>query len=127
MKCHNMSLRGFCAKNTTGATRGAGTAYPSGAPEFTPGFKWGACCSIFSFMCMSCRSLFVLLSFLFWLLCCLFFDLQVLITPLVSSNSSCLYLIFVVAFLSCIVLLRTVVIYIIVGFTSIVMHVMCNQ
>jgi hypothetical protein len=40
--------------NTTGATRGAGTAYPSGAPEFTPGF-----------ICMLCRSLFVLLSFFF--------------------------------------------------------------
>jgi hypothetical protein len=25
---------------TTGATSGAGTAYPSGAPEFTPGFSW---------------------------------------------------------------------------------------
>ena len=24
--------------NTTGVTSGAGTAYPSGAPEFTPGF-----------------------------------------------------------------------------------------
>ena len=24
--------------NTTGATSGAGTAYPSGEPEFTPGF-----------------------------------------------------------------------------------------
>ena len=24
--------------NTTGATSGAGSAYPSGAPEFTPGF-----------------------------------------------------------------------------------------
>jgi len=22
---------------------GPGTAYPSGAPEFTPGFKWGSC------------------------------------------------------------------------------------
>jgi len=40
-----------------------GTAYPSGAPEFTPGFKWGSCCSIISFMCMFCRSFFVLLSF----------------------------------------------------------------
>jgi hypothetical protein len=40
-------------------------------------------------MCMFCRSLFVLLSFFFWLLCCLsFFDLRILITPLVSSNSS---------------------------------------
>jgi hypothetical protein len=41
-------------------------------------------------MCMFCRSLFVLLYFFFWpLLCCLcFIDLRILITPLVSSNSS---------------------------------------
>ena len=46
-------------------------------------------CKIFSFMCMFCRSLFVLLSFFFWPLCCLFFfDIQILITPLVSSNTS---------------------------------------
>jgi hypothetical protein len=44
--------------NTTDATSGAGTLYPSGAPEFTPGFS---CYSIFSF---------------------------ILITSLVSSNSS---------------------------------------
>jgi hypothetical protein len=38
---------------------------------------------------MFCRSLFVLLSVFFRPLCCLsFFDLQFLITPLVSSNSS---------------------------------------
>ena len=38
---------------------------------------------------MFCRSLFVLLYFFFWPLCCLsFFDLRILITPLVSSNSS---------------------------------------
>ena len=42
-----------------GATSGAGTAYPSGAPELTPGFQWGSCYSIFSFICMFCRSLFV--------------------------------------------------------------------
>ena len=36
---------------TTGATSGAGTAYPFRAPEFTPGFQWGSCCLIFSFMC----------------------------------------------------------------------------
>ena len=36
-----------------------------------------------------CRLLFVLLNFFFWPLCCLFiFDLQILITPLLSSNSS---------------------------------------
>ena len=37
---------------------------------------------------MFCRSLFVLLYFLFWPLCCLFFDIRFLITLLVSSNSS---------------------------------------
>jgi hypothetical protein len=39
------------------------------------------------FCVLFCRSLFVLLSFLFWPLCCLFFfDLRILITPLVLSN-----------------------------------------
>jgi hypothetical protein len=52
-------------------------------------FSGGSRYSIFSFMCMFCRSLFVLLYFFFWPLCCLFFfDLRILITPLVSSNSS---------------------------------------
>ena len=37
--------------NTTGAISVVGTAYPSRAPEFTPGFQWGSCYSIFSFMC----------------------------------------------------------------------------
>jgi hypothetical protein len=48
-------------------------AYPSGAPEFIPGFQWGSCYSIFSFMCMFCRSLFVLSSFVCWPLCFLFY------------------------------------------------------
>ena len=40
-------------------------------------------------MCMFCRSLFVLFSFFTWPLCCLFFfDLRILITPLVSWNYS---------------------------------------
>jgi len=40
-------------------------------------------------MCMFCRSLFILLYLFFWPLCCLFFfDIWILITPLVSSNSS---------------------------------------
>ena len=42
---------------------------------------------MFSFMCMFGRSLYVILSFFFWPLCCLFFDLQILITPLVSPSS----------------------------------------
>ena len=45
------------------------------------GFQWGWCYSIFSFMCMLCRSLFVLLYFFFWPLCCLFFDIWILSTP----------------------------------------------
>ena len=48
-------------RNTTSVTSGTGTAYTSEAPEFTPGFWWGSCYSIFSFICMFCRSLFVLL------------------------------------------------------------------
>jgi hypothetical protein len=47
-----------------------------------------SCYSIFSFICMFCGSLFVLLYFFFWPLCCLFFDIRFLIAPLVSSNSS---------------------------------------
>jgi hypothetical protein len=41
--------------------------------------------ALLSFMFMFCRSLFVLFV---WPLCCLSFDLRVLIIPLVSSNSS---------------------------------------
>jgi len=39
---------------------------------------------------MFCSSLFASMSFFFWPLCCLslFVDLRILITPLVSSNSS---------------------------------------
>jgi hypothetical protein len=47
-----------------------------------------SCYSIFSFMCMFCRSFFVLLYFFCWPLCCLFFNKRILITLLVSSNSS---------------------------------------
>jgi len=74
---HNPVLSSFityhrdCTKsNTTGTTCGAGAAYPSGAPDFFPGFKWGSCCSIFSFISMFCRSLVFLLSFFFWPLRC---------------------------------------------------------
>ena len=49
---------------------------------------WGSSYSIFNFICMFCRSLFIFLSFFFWPLRCLsFFDLRILITALVSSNS----------------------------------------
>jgi hypothetical protein len=41
------------------------------------------------FCVMFCRSVFVLLSFFFWPLCFLAFDLRILSTPLASSTSSC--------------------------------------
>ena len=72
-------------------TRGAGTAYISGAPEFTVGFKMCSRYSIFSFMCMFCRSLFVLLPCFVWPFYCLSSDLRILTTPMVSPNSSCNY------------------------------------
>jgi hypothetical protein len=45
-----------------------------------PGFQWGSCYSIFSFIWYVCRSFFVLLYLFFWALCCLSFDLRILIT-----------------------------------------------
>jgi hypothetical protein len=36
--------------DTTGTMSRAGTVYPSGAPEFSRGYKWGLCWSIFSFL-----------------------------------------------------------------------------
>ena len=63
-------IRRVCNQiNTTGATSGAGTAYLSGTPEFTPGFQWGSYYSIFSFtsMFLNCCLFFFL-----WPLCCLF-------------------------------------------------------
>ena len=61
------------------------TLLPSGAPWLTPGFQWGSCYSIFSFMCMLCRSIFVLFSFGN----CVVYpsNYGFFITPLVSSNS----------------------------------------
>ena len=75
-----------CHKSlTNGAISGAGTAYPSKAPELDPVFSG---IRVTRFLVL-CECLFVLLYFFFKPLCCLFFfDLWILITPLVSSNSS---------------------------------------
>ena len=55
-------------------------------PEFTPGFQWGLCYSIFSFLC---NVLWIIWSFFFWPLCCLSsVDLRIPIIPFVSLNSS---------------------------------------
>ena len=59
------------------------SSYPCRASVLNPGFLWGSWCLIVSFICMFCRSLFVLLYFFLWSLCCLLFlDLQILITSL---------------------------------------------
>jgi hypothetical protein len=67
------------------ATSGAGTAYTRVRPVFS-GIHVARS---FVFYAVFVRSLFVLLTFFFWPLCCLFFFyLRIMITPLVSSNSS---------------------------------------
>ena len=68
----------------------AGTAHPSSAPEFPLDFSGVRVTRSFVLCVLFCRSLFFLFSFFFWSSCCLsFFDLRILITPLVPSNSSC--------------------------------------
>ena len=51
--CHNLVLSSFMTyhwiHNTTGVTSPAGSAYPSGAPQFNLDFQWDSRCSIFSF------------------------------------------------------------------------------
>jgi hypothetical protein len=71
-----------------GVTSGAETAYPSGVSEFTPAFQWGSCCSIFSCRSNGLQTLFFLFVFFFLLLLYFlsFFDLRLLIKPLLSSN-----------------------------------------
>ena len=94
---HDLYIR-WCSSqsfssNTTGGTSAARTAYPHGPPEFFLGFSWVGDTRCLVFCVVFCRSLFVILFFFFWPLCCLsFFDLLILITPFVSSNSSCIHL-----------------------------------
>ena len=72
--------------NTTGVTSGAGTTYPSGAPEFLVGFML---LDLQFYVCVLQIFVCPFILFFFWPLCCLFFfDIRIVITPLVSSNSS---------------------------------------
>jgi hypothetical protein len=74
---------------STGATSGAGLPTLPEHLNSIPGFSRVRVTRSLILCVMSCRSLFVLLFFFFWPLCCLsFFDLRIPITPLVSSNSS---------------------------------------
>ena len=61
-----------------GATSKAGTAYPLTASEFIPVLKWGPCCSISVYHCLSFCPLY----------CQPFFEIYLLITPLVALNFS---------------------------------------
>jgi hypothetical protein len=88
--------------NTTGVTSGAGIVYTSGAPEFTLGFSRVSVtrslvlCACFVDHCLSfctfsfghyvvCSSLIYGFWLHLWPLCCLFFfDIRILITPLIS-------------------------------------------
>jgi hypothetical protein len=68
-------------------TSGAGTAYPSGAPEFTSGFIGVRVTrSLVLCACFVDRCLFFC-TFSFGHCYLFFFDIRILITPLVSSNS----------------------------------------
>jgi hypothetical protein len=68
--------------NTTGATGRTGIAYPSGTPDFL----WFMMLNFKFSLGVFCRSLFVLCSFFLGYCIVIFFDLQLLITPLVSSD-----------------------------------------
>ena len=75
-----------CFKKPKGATSGRGTAYPSGAPEFIPVFS-GVRVTRSLVLCVYFVD--VVCPFVIFLLCCLFFfDIRILIAPLISSNSS---------------------------------------
>jgi hypothetical protein len=58
---------------------------PSWVPEFTSVFSGLRVAPSFVFCVVFCRLLFVLLSFFFWPLYCLSFDLRLLGTPLIYS------------------------------------------
>ena len=72
---------------TTGVISGAGTTYPAGEPEFTlVFFKFGSCCSIFSFLCS------ILLTIVFFLLFC--FALAIAMSVLQITVPDCPFGIF---------------------------------
>jgi len=73
--------RVYNKSNTTGATSGTKTAYPSGAPEL-PLVRQEISFSQFVVFCaVFCILLFALLSIFSWSLYCLAYDLRFLITP----------------------------------------------
>ena len=65
--------RVFNKSNTMGSTCEAGIAYPSGASAFIPVFSKDRVGRSLVLCVVFCSSLFVLLSFFIWSLCCLTF------------------------------------------------------
>jgi hypothetical protein len=80
---YKLYLLGFILR-TSVAISGVGAAYPSGAPEFTPNFSGVRVTRSFVLCVCFVDRFFVLLSFLFWPMCCFlfFFNIQILITSL---------------------------------------------
>ena len=78
--------------NTKGATIGIGTAHLPKRPSSHSVFSAVLVTRSLVLCVMFCRTLFIVWSFFFW--CCLSFDLRLLITPLVPSNFSCLFVFF---------------------------------
>ena len=92
---HNQVLSSFMTyhrvnnkSNTTTATCGEKTAFHFGPSEFTTDFQCVRVARSLVFYVLFCRLLFVVLSFWFWPLCCVFPNLRPLINILVSSNFS---------------------------------------
>jgi len=75
--------------NTTGATSGAGTAHSFGPPRFNPDFSLVRVTrSLVLYICFVDRCLSFCIYSFGHLYCLSLYDLWILITPLVSSNSS---------------------------------------
>jgi len=82
-----MACHWLCSKsNTTGATHGTGTANRPEHLSSHPDCSEVRVTRSLVFYVVLCRSLFIRLFSFVCPLCCLSFDLQLMITPLVSSN-----------------------------------------
>jgi len=102
-RSHNPVLSSFmnyhrvCNKsNTTGATSGAGTAYPFGTPEFIPGFNGVRVSQSLVFWVVFCRSLLVfffsaIAMFVLWITASFWLSLGIF-KFFLSLSSNCFYI-----------------------------------
>ena len=75
--------------NMTSATSGARTASAYREPDFTHGFQWGSCCSIFGFLFSILWTFVCLFKFFNWQLCCLSSNLWLLVPHWYLQTFSC--------------------------------------